>query len=100
MVVVIMKRAKNIRAEGPIGYERASLVNVALSGKFPTIPVRAGVRAVRERNGFDLGIEPLRLSEQALEGAEPVVRNGKAWIGVGGCCILTAPGLQQIERDE
>ena len=28
---------------------------VALSGKFPTMPVRAGVRAVRERNGFDFG---------------------------------------------
>jgi hypothetical protein len=60
------------------------LLNVALSGKFPTMPVRAGVRAVRERNGFDFGIEPLRLSEQALEGVEPVVRKGKAWVGVGG----------------
>jgi hypothetical protein len=33
------------------------VLNVALSGKFPTMLVRAGVQAVRERNGFDFGIE-------------------------------------------
>jgi hypothetical protein len=54
MVAGIMKRAKTFALRAT-GYERASLVNVALSGKFPTMPVRAGVQAIRERNGFDFG---------------------------------------------
>ncbi len=54
MVAGIMNRAKTCALRAT-GYERARLVNVALSGKFPTMPVRAGVRAVRERNGFDFG---------------------------------------------
>src|SRR5713101_5146496 len=40
---------------------------------------------------------PLRLSVQALEGVERVVRNSKAWIGVGGLLHIDSTGLQRIE---
>ena len=40
---------------------------------------------------------PLRLSVQALEGVERVVRSGNAWIGVGGLLHIDSTGLQRIE---
>jgi DNA-binding transcriptional LysR family regulator len=46
-------------------------------GKFPTVP--------------------LRLSVQPLDGVERVVRNGDAWIGVGGSMHTDNTGLQVIQ---
>jgi DNA-binding transcriptional LysR family regulator len=40
---------------------------------------------------------PLRISVQALEGVERLVRNGNAWIGVGGLLHMDITGLQRIE---
>jgi len=40
---------------------------------------------------------PLRLSVQPLDGVERVVRNGDAWIGVGGLIHMNSAGLQVIQ---
>jgi DNA-binding transcriptional LysR family regulator len=40
---------------------------------------------------------PLRLSVQPLDGVERVVRNGDAWIGVGGLIHMNSTGLQVIQ---
>lgn len=40
---------------------------------------------------------PLRLSVQPLEGVERVVRNGDAWIGVGGILHMNSTGLQLFQ---
>jgi DNA-binding transcriptional LysR family regulator len=40
---------------------------------------------------------PLRLSVQPLDGVERVVRNGDAWIGVGGLIHMSSAGLQVIQ---
>lgn len=40
---------------------------------------------------------PLRLSVQTLEGVERVVRNGDAWIGVGGVLHIDSTGLRRIQ---
>ena len=40
---------------------------------------------------------PLRLSVQSLDGVERVVRNGDAWIGVGGLIHMNSAGLQVIQ---
>ena len=40
---------------------------------------------------------PLRLVVRALEGVEKVVRNGDAWIGVGGLLHIDSTGLRRIQ---
>ena len=40
---------------------------------------------------------PLRLSVQPLEGVERVIRNGDAWIGVGGVIHMNSTGLQLLQ---
>jgi DNA-binding transcriptional LysR family regulator len=40
---------------------------------------------------------PLQLSVQTLEGVERVVRNGDAWIGVGGLLHMDGTGLRRIQ---
>jgi DNA-binding transcriptional LysR family regulator len=40
---------------------------------------------------------PLRISVQALEGVERIVRNNNGWIGVGGLVHMDGAGLQRIE---
>jgi DNA-binding transcriptional LysR family regulator len=41
---------------------------------------------------------PLRLSVQPLEGVERVVRNGDAWIGVGGAIHMNTTGLELMSQ--
>jgi DNA-binding transcriptional LysR family regulator len=41
---------------------------------------------------------PLRISVQTLEGVERVVRNGDAWIGVGGIVHMEDTGLEIISQ--
>jgi hypothetical protein len=40
---------------------------------------------------------PLRLSVRPLEGVERLVRNGDAWIGVGGIIHMNSTGLQLFQ---
>jgi len=40
---------------------------------------------------------PLRLAVQPLEGVERAVRNGDAWIGVGGVMHMNSSGLQVLQ---